>query len=143
MIESDEKYNTIIEGAYNVFIENGFRNVSMDDISRSLGISKKTLYQYVDNKVDLLKKINLYIKSLIIKRIEELDKTDLNAIDVLLEMSKIANTKHFRINPKITFEFRKYYPKVFDEYFYIKKDLIIAHIKKNIEKRKEILNFNL
>ncbi|OQX77820.1 MAG: hypothetical protein B6D61_06570 [Bacteroidetes bacterium 4484_249] len=134
MAESDEKYNLIIEGAYNIFTESGLRNVSMDDISRSLGISKKTLYQFVDNKVDLLKKINIYIERLIINRIEELDKMELNAIDVLLEMSKIANAKHFKINPKITFEFRKYYPQVFNDYIGIKRDLIVNHIKKNIDK---------
>jgi AcrR family transcriptional regulator len=105
----------------------------MDDLSRMLGISKKTLYQFVENKVDLLKKISLYIQETIKKRMEELEKLDLNAIDILLEMSKIASTRHLRINPMITFEFRKYYPQVFENYICIKKELIIENIKKNID----------
>ncbi len=133
MAENDEKLDLIISGSYRIFTEQGLRNVSMDDICRSIGISKKTLYLYVDNKLDLLKKIVEYIRTQIHQRIEELEGRDLNAIDVLLEMSKIANTKHFRINPVISFEFRKYYPKAFEEFIFMKKELIIDHIIKNIK----------
>jgi TetR/AcrR family transcriptional regulator, cholesterol catabolism regulator len=133
MIEAENKYPTIIEGTYKIFIEHGIRNISMDDICRMLGISKKTLYQFVENKGDLLKKMSQYIQETIRKRMEELSKSGLNAIDVLLEMSKIANAKHYRINSMITHEFRKYYPQIFEEYLCIKKDLLIQNIKKNLE----------
>jgi len=133
MTDTEVKYASIIEGTYKIFIEHGIRNISMDDISRMLGISKKTLYQFVENKVDLLKKISLYIQETIKKRMEELAQMDLNAIDVLLEMSKIATARHFRINSMITYEFRKYYPQVFEQYLCIKKDLLVENIKKNIE----------
>lgn len=105
----------------------------MDDVSRSLGISKKTLYQYVDNKVDLLRKINDYIRELIKERIQELEKLNLNAIDVLLEMSKVANERHFKINPVISFEIKKFYPKVYDDYICTKKEILIGHIIKNLK----------
>lgn len=132
-MEADQKYDSLIEGCYKIFTEHGIKNISMDDLSRMMGISKKTLYQFVENKVDLLKKISLYIQETIRTRMEELKKTDLNAIDILLEMSKIASSKHLRINPMITFEFRKYYPQVFEDYICVKKELIIDNIKKNID----------
>lgn len=132
-MEADQKFDSLIEGCYKIFTEHGIKNISMDDLSRMMGISKKTLYQFVENKVDLLKKINLYIQETIRTRMEELKKTDLNAIDILLEMSKIASSKHLRINPMITFEFRKYYPQVFEDYICVKKELIIDNIKKNID----------
>lgn len=132
-MEADQKYDSLIEGCYKIFTEHGIKNISMDDLSRMMGISKRTLYQYVENKVDLLKKISLYIQETIRTSMEELKKTDLNAIDILLEMSKIASSKHLRINPMITFEFRKYYPQVFEDYICVKKELIIENIKKNID----------
>lgn len=132
MPENDDKIKTIIENSYKIFNERGLRNVSMDDICRSMGISKKTLYCHVDNKVDLIKKVIEYIRSQIHQQIELLKNKNLNAIDVLLEMSKIANTKHFRINPAITFEFRKYYPKAFEEFISMKKELIVKNIKQNL-----------
>ena len=133
MGDSDNKYTLIIEGAYKIFTEHGMRNVSMDDVSRMLGISKKTLYQYVENKVDLVKKIGVYIRETIKNRMEELEKMDLNAIDVLLEMSKIAGTRHLRINPVIAFELRKFYPQAYEEYISSKRELIIENVKKNID----------
>ncbi|MBC8489652.1 MAG: TetR/AcrR family transcriptional regulator [Bacteroidetes bacterium] len=134
MSDFEKKYKTIIEGAYNIFAENGIRNVSMDDISRSLGISKKTLYRCVENKIDLIRKVFAYVKDQIFIRMEEMKKMDMNAIDVLLEMSKIANIKHYNINPVISFELQKFYPQVYKEYFDSKKELIINYIKNNIEK---------
>ncbi len=56
MAEVEDKYQIIIERAYSIFMQNGIRNVSMDDLCREMGISKKTLYKYVNNKVDLLDK---------------------------------------------------------------------------------------
>ena len=133
MGDSENRYTLIIEGAYKIFTEHGFRNVSMDDVSRMLGISKKTLYQYVENKVDLVKKIGIYIRETIKNRMEELEKMDLNAIDVLLEMSKIAGTRHLHINPVIAFELRKFYPQAYEEYISGKRELIIENVKKNID----------
>lgn len=130
---NDEKYQQLLEGVYNVFITQGIRNVSMDDLCRQLGISKKTIYQYVDNKADLVGKIGNYIQDKIRDRIEQLRLMELNAIDVLLEMSKISTEKHFRINPMITFEMKKYYPKIFDDYLSRKKDHIVNSIKNNLE----------
>jgi AcrR family transcriptional regulator len=134
MVIETDRYRSIIEGAFRIFIENGIRNISMDDICRNLGISKKTLYKYVENKVDLLKKITDYIKELIESSIAELENKNLNAIDVLLEMSKVSTTRHLRINPMITFELRKFYPQVFEEYLAHKKEIIISSIIINLEK---------
>ncbi len=129
----DEKLNKIVEGAYKIFTEHGIRNVSMDDLCRMMGISKKTLYQVVDNKSDLLEKISRYIKESIEKRLQEIRKKDLNAIDFLLEMSKVSSENHFRINPIITFEFRKYYPQIYEQYMSLKKDIILEHIMENLD----------
>ncbi len=129
----DEKHQKIIEGAYRVFIENGIRSVSMDDVCRHLGISKKTLYQVVESKVDLLSKITAYIQEKIKTNIEEFQKMDLNAIDILLEMSKVSSERHIRINPIITHEFRKYYPMVYEEYIEGKKELVVNAIMHNLE----------
>jgi len=40
----------ILEKAEELYLKIGIKSVSMDDLARSLGISKKTLYQYVENQ---------------------------------------------------------------------------------------------
>ena len=133
MSKNDTKYQSILNSAFNIYTENGIRNISMDDLCRQMGISKKTLYKYVENKADLLRKINNYIHSQIINAIIELEKTDLNAIDILLEMSKIPGKLFTQINPIISFEMRKYYPQVFEKSTSDRKVLITSSIRKNMD----------
>jgi len=47
----------ILETAHNLFFQCGIRSVSMDDISKNLSISKKTLYQYFKTKNDLIEQV--------------------------------------------------------------------------------------
>jgi AcrR family transcriptional regulator len=129
----DSKYQSILESALQLFNENGVRNVSMDDLCRYMGISKKTLYKHIDNKADLLQKISEWIFLKISKIIYDLEKTDLNAIDILLEMSKIPGKLFANVNPIISFEMRKYYPRIFDESNTNRKELITKSVIKNLE----------
>ena len=43
-----------------LFLRYGIKSITMDDVARELGISKKTLYQFVDNKNDLVCKVLEY-----------------------------------------------------------------------------------
>jgi AcrR family transcriptional regulator len=53
--QSDEDArNRILAGARKHFFAHGFRGVTMDDIARELGMSKKTLYAHFTSKPDLL-----------------------------------------------------------------------------------------
>lgn len=131
---TDDKYQKIIAQAYTVFMQNGIRNVSMDDLCKQMGISKKTLYKYVENKSDLLVKIGNHIREMITARLDQLKSMDLNAIDVLLEMSRISTDNHIQINPYISYEIRKFYPTVYEAYFCNKKEVIVKSIMENIEK---------
>ncbi len=44
----------IRQKADDLFMQLGTRNVSMDDIARELGMSKKTIYQYYSEKDELV-----------------------------------------------------------------------------------------
>ena len=54
----EQKEKEILLKSADLFTKYGIKSMTMDDISQQLGISKKTLYLYVDNKKDLVKKIN-------------------------------------------------------------------------------------
>jgi AcrR family transcriptional regulator len=51
------KRRQIMEGARAVFLASGFDGASMNDIARSAGVSKGTLYAYFDSKDDLFEAI--------------------------------------------------------------------------------------
>ncbi len=47
----------IRQKAHDLFMQYGLRSVSMDDIANSLGISKKTIYQYYADKDELVNEV--------------------------------------------------------------------------------------
>jgi AcrR family transcriptional regulator len=47
----------IVSGAARIFFPSGFHRVSMDDLARELGMSKKTLYVHFSSKEELLRAV--------------------------------------------------------------------------------------
>jgi AcrR family transcriptional regulator len=130
----DEKFEKIINESAELFSRYGIRNLSMDDICREIGISKKTLYQYVENKADLVKATlaNLMNDQSHKERWEAISQ--LNAIDQLLESSRLICDSMKRLPASATFELKKYYPAIFNEFFQLKKEKIFGAVAENIRK---------
>jgi len=53
----DSNRQRIVEAARVHFFSHGFRSVTMDDLAKELGISKKTLYAHFPGKFDLLEAV--------------------------------------------------------------------------------------
>ena len=51
------KKDQVIEAARKLFHQFGFKKVSMDEIAKEAGVTKKTIYMYFESKEDLLKYI--------------------------------------------------------------------------------------
>ena len=131
---TDPKFQSIMEGIVKLFYEFGIRNLNMDDISRSLGISKKTLYQYVKSKEDLIEKLFYYDE---LKWDIEMDKLltqDMNAIEILVQVSIKVFEEMGRFNPQLRFELKKYYEAIFQQFMVRKQNHIFTQISKNIER---------
>jgi AcrR family transcriptional regulator len=50
----------ILEKIKFLFLRYGIKSLTMDDVAKELGISKKTLYQHVANKAELIEKVMIY-----------------------------------------------------------------------------------
>ena len=51
----------ILSNAAELFLNYGFKSVTMDDISNHLGISKKTIYQHFENKTKLVEAVTMHV----------------------------------------------------------------------------------
>ena len=131
---NDLKFQTILEGVVKLFYEFGIRNLNMDDISRSLGISKKTLYQYVKSKEDLIEKLFYYDQMKWNSEMAKMLTEKLNAIEILVQVSLKVFEEMGRFNPQLTFELKKYYEPIFQQFMVRKQNHIFSQISKNIEK---------
>ena len=57
----DEKVDRILSESLKLFKKYGIRSISMDDLAKELGMSKKTIYQYVANKTELVEMVLNYM----------------------------------------------------------------------------------
>ncbi len=104
----------IIRKSTEIYIKYGIRSVSMDDIARELGISKKTIYQYFKDKDDLVEKVVTgYIHTMECKMMN-CTSPGLNSIDQLLEISKFLISNHTKINNSVMYDLQKYHPKAWE-----------------------------
>lgn len=131
---NDPKFQEILEKTNELFFEFGIRNLSMDDISRSLGMSKKTLYQYVKSKEDLIEKLFYYDELKWDTEMSKLKTDDINAIEILLQVSLRVFQEMSNFNPKLKFELKKYYEHIFQQFMVRKQNHIFGQISRNIEK---------
>lgn len=130
----DPKFRLILDQSIELFGEFGIRNINMDDISRKVGISKKTLYQYVKSKEDLIETLFYYDQVKWDRELSKLKIEELNAIEILLQVSLMISEEMEKLNPKIKYELKKYYEPIFSGFMIKKQNHIFDYISKNIHK---------
>lgn len=122
-----------MERVKEMFLTYGVKSISMDDISRDLGISKKTLYLYVANKNDLVKKT---MENHLAKEKEALTAITENSSDAIQEMFAIADyiRQHLRsMNHSALYDLQKYYPDSWQLYIDYKNYFVYNIIYNNIQ----------
>ena len=124
----------ILQGAAGLFLRYGVKSVTMDDIARELGISKKTLYQHVENKADLIEQtVQVYIEDEK-KMIALIHKKADDAIHEMVILSRHI-IQMFREMPSgLTYDLQKYHRKCWDLMESYNQSHIYGVIKDNIER---------
>ncbi len=128
------KLSQILDKAEKLFMQKGIRNITMDDISRELGMSKKTLYLYIEDKSDLLMKIMENIIKQDTDYFNRIDRENENPIDELFETSKYISERLKQVHPSIHYEIMRYYPEVWKVYNDHKVDFAQKSVKANLIK---------
>ncbi len=127
----------ILEQAALVFMQNGIKSVTLDDLAIHLKISKKTFYNYFTNKEDLVCQALLWYLAQDKAGIQqELNKHE-NPIDEIIAVSKFAVERLKAIHPSIHYDLQKYYPKAWAELEKYKKGFIAEMFMKNLRKGQE------
>lgn len=130
----NEKERDIIFRATQVFMKYGIKSVNMDDIAKNLGISKKTLYKYVKDKEDLVRKaMNLHCE-MEDEAIEKICDAGHNAIEETFEMTRFIHSMLKTVHPSIMFDMEKYHPAVMRDMLNSRNEQIMSCIKGNLEK---------
>ena len=103
----------IIQKATDLFINLGFKSVTMDDIANELGISKKTIYVHFSNKTKLVESTTLHMFETISCGIDHICSFQKNPIEEIFEIKHFVmdHLKNEKSSPQ--YQLQKYYPQIF------------------------------
>jgi len=133
----NDELKNILSKVRELYTKYGIKSITMDDVARELGISKKTIYQYVTDKDDLVGK---FVGNEIATRQEEICKcfkTGFNAIEELFEISIFMNKLIRDQNPATEHDLKKYYPHHYEKIANIRRESIFTYIFQNLSKGRE------
>ena len=123
-----------LEQVSDLFFRLGLKSVTMDDIARHLGISKKTLYNQVSNKSELVSKIMMAHIEHDKCCIRDLRTESENAIDALLYITRHLKSNSANISPTVIFDLQKYYPATWQQFLDYKNSFLYDMILENIQR---------
>ena len=103
----------IIVKSDSLFRKFGIRGVTIDDICLELGISKKTIYIYFDDKHSIALESIKYYWSGLLNEIVKIKKTSNNSIHFFLELSNFFRQTITNINPLFVHDLKKFHPDLF------------------------------
>jgi AcrR family transcriptional regulator len=112
----DEKAKKILQEAEDLAFEVGYRRFNMDDLSRRLRMSKKTIYETFSSKDELFASALNHRAAKILRRAQEILDLDEDAMTKLYLMSKHVVDEVSHIKPSLVKEVETYFPDVFGVY---------------------------
>jgi AcrR family transcriptional regulator len=114
----------IIQGGEDLFLTAGIKSVTMDDIAKHLGISKKTIYHFFKDKNEL-------VVALTKKKLQE-DEDQMCAImsasgdviEEMINMMKCSEEIFSKINPIVIHDMQKYHPDAWKQFQIFKSEVL-------------------
>jgi len=131
------KQKIIIKSA-ELFLNFGFKSVTMDDLANTLGISKKTIYQYFKNKTKLVEATTMHIFEVISTGIDCICVLEKNPIEEIYDIKNLImdHLKDEKSSP--LYQLQKYYPQIFATLKIKQFELMQSCVKDNLNRGIEL-----
>lgn len=105
----------ILEVADTLFSAHGIKNITMDEIASTVGISKRTLYEILKDKEELLiaciernqQDMQIYVEKIL--------ETTPSVLEVIIECYKATIKKYHKVNLRF-FEDIKKFPRAYEQF---------------------------
>ena len=105
----------IVDQSIQLFLQYGFKSVTMDDIAKHMGVSKKTIYVHFPTKDQLVEQSALNHLDGIIKRINVISKQSKDPIIELYQIKKEALNHLSSEKKSPQYQLQKYYPSLYSK----------------------------
>lgn len=108
-----DQLHKILTSAVELFRQYGMKAITMDDIARRAGISKKTLYQHFANKNEVVNESVQWYKDQVCEMCTMQMADSENAIEAMVKMLAFMDNMNKEMNPMLLFELQRYFPEAF------------------------------
>jgi len=116
----------LIQLSRSLFSKYGIKSISMDEISREAGISKKTLYQFFTSKEELVDKLITQFITEHLALLEECNNNSGNAVEIISKRVKGPYSLLTEFSPTFYFDLRKYFPMSWKR--------VVEHFRSDVQK---------
>lgn len=124
----------ILAEAEQLFWKYGVRSITMEDIAKRLGISKKTIYQHFSDKEEILCQVILDKTSQNQFKMDCVSIEADNPIEELLQVLEMLQKQADQISPNLFIDLQRHYPQTFALFQQFKEEYIMRSILENIQK---------
>jgi AcrR family transcriptional regulator len=131
---STETKDRILHAAVELFMRNGIRSVSMDDIAAQLGMSKKTLYKWFDNKDQIVLAV---MQQHLVQEQADCEKcfaSGSNALEEMFNLMQWHKQMLSTVHPSIFYDLQKFYPQAWALFEQHKNTFILQKIIDNMRR---------
>lgn len=127
------KKQQIIEVARSLFMQYGIRSVSMDDVCRELGISKKTLYSEIETKSELVKQVLESYTAGECHTMQCILAETSDAIEAMVNIGFNIIQKVRNMKPGVVYDLQKYYRNIYNEWSIENRKFVREQIMNNLK----------
>ena len=129
-----ELKDRILRIAQQLFMRNGIRSVSMDDIAAELAVSKKTLYKWYENKDQLVHAMMEQHLDASRHDCAQVQQQASSAIDELFRMMSWMKQQFAEVHPSIFYDMQKFHPATWQLWMAHKQQYILTQIMDNLHR---------
>lgn len=116
-----------------LFMKYGIKSITMDDVAKELSISKKTLYQFVKDKNELVQHtIMSHINSINCHADSIVDNKS-NAIHQILNIAEMVIQIHKDVNPSLIYDLKKFHSETYELYKQLRENTMFDKICDNLK----------
>ena len=133
----NKEFENILEKVSVLYRKYGIKSVTMDDAAQELGISKKTLYQFVKDKTELVEKVVGHTRHCYFSTMKKIKGSEGNAIEELIDVSQRVNALMKDHSPSYEYDLKKYYPDIYRNLMSARRKLMYESMLANIRKGKK------
>lgn len=134
-MEAQEK---ILKTSLALFFKYGIKHVTMDDIAKEIGMSKKTIYQFYKEKDELVNQlceIEMHGKETLFNSFSHDAKDPIHEIILISDSMRLMMQN---INPIFFLDMQKFYPTAFKRFQFFKESCVYQNVVSNIKRGIEL-----